>query len=80
MRYPLEVIWEAFSGYCVLAVIVWTGRLSGGVPGISGRIHNLVEGSHFPCHNLCLLYNIKYFSLSYYDFQPASHNILMENK
>ena len=62
------------------AVLVWTGRLSCGVPVISGRIHNLVDSSRVPCHAILLLYKIKNFSLLYDTLKPALHNILMETK
>ena len=64
----------------MLDVLVWTIRLSGYVLGLSGRIHNLVDGSRVPCHTILLLYKINRFSLSYDTFQPALHNILMETK
>ena len=59
---------------------MWTGRLSGGVPVLSGRIHYLVDSSCVPCHTIFLLYEIKKISLSYDTLQPASHTILMETK
>ena len=61
-------------------MLVWTGILSGGVPGLSGRIHNLVYISHVSCHTILLLYVIKKFSLSYDTLQQVSHKILMETK
>ena len=65
MRSPLEVIWSEFPAYLLSAVLVWLGRLSGGVPGISVSNHNLVDVPCVPCHTIFLLYNIKHFSLSY---------------
>ena len=62
------------------AVHVWTGRLSGGVTVLSGRIQNLVDGNLIPCHTIMLLYRIKHFYFSYDTFQPALHNILMGTK
>ena len=56
------------------------GRLSDGVLVLSGRIHNLVDGSRVPCHTIMLLYRIRHLSLLYDTFQPALHNILMDNK
>ena len=61
-------------------VIVWVGRLSDGVPGLSGRIHNIVDGSRVPCHTIILLYRINHLSVSYDNFHPESHNILVEAK
>ena len=54
--------------------------MSGGVPGRSGRIQNIFEGSCALCHTSLLLYKIKNFSLSYDTFQPALHSIFMETK
>ena len=62
------------------AVLVWKRRLYGGVLGLSGRIHNLFNGSFVPCHTIVLLYNIKYLYFSYDNFQPEYHNTLMETK
>ena len=59
---------------------MWTGILSGGVLGLGGRIHNLVDGSHIPCHNIMLLYSINHLSLSYANLHLASHKILVGNK
>ena len=50
MRFPLEIIFKELLEYYLLAVIVWTWRLSGGVPGRSGRIHNIVDGLRVPCN------------------------------
>ena len=61
-------------------MLVWTGRLSDGVPGISVRIHNLVDGYRVPCHTIVLLYKIKYLYFLYDNFQPEYHNTLMETK
>ena len=80
MRFPFGSIWYALPSYCVPAVLVWTGRLSGGVLVFSGRIHNIVDGSRVRCHTIMLLYRIKHLSLSYDKLQPASHNILMDIK
>ena len=55
MRSPLEVIWYALPSYCLLDVIVWIDRFSGGVPVLSGRTHNLVDGSRVPCHTSLLM-------------------------
>ena len=68
------------TAYCVPDVLVWKGILSGGIPGFSGRIHNIVDSYHVPCHTILLLYRIKHLYLSYDTLQPASHNILMETK
>ena len=57
-----------------------TGILSGGFPGLSGRIHNLVDVSCVPCHTSVLLSKINRFYFLYDILQPASHNILMETK
>ena len=62
------------------AVLVWTGRLSGGITGIRGRMHNLVDGSPVPCHTILLLYRIEHFYLSCDTLKPVFHNILMETK
>ena len=62
------------------AVILWTGRLSGGVLRFSGGIHNHVDSSCVPYHTILLLYRIKHLSLSYDTLEPASHNILMDTK
>ena len=59
---------------------MWTGRLSGGVPVLSGRIHNLFDSPCVPCHTILLLSNIKHFYLSYDTLQPVSHDILMDTK
>ena len=59
---------------------MWTGRLSVGVPGLSGRINNIVDGSCVPCHTIMVLYRIKHISLLNDTLQSASHNILMETK
>ena len=53
----------------MLAVLVCTGIFSGGVPGFSDRIQNLVEGFCFPCHTIVLLYKINNFSLLYDNLQ-----------
>ena len=47
------------------AVLVWTEIFSGGVPGFSGRIHNIVNGYRVPCHTILFLYRIKHLYLSY---------------
>ena len=65
---------------CVLPVLVWTGRFSGGVPGLSARIHKNFDVSLVSCHTILLLYIINHFSLLYDTLQPALHNILMETK
>ena len=62
------------------AVLVWNGRLSGGVRGFSGRIQNLVDDSFFPCHTILLMYMINNLSLFYDTLQPASHDTFMDNK
>ena len=59
---------------------MWAGRFSGGVLVFSGRIQNIVDCSHVPCHNILLLYRIKHLSLSYDTLQTVLHNILMDNK
>ena len=61
-------------------VFVWTGRLSGGVLGFSGRIHNPVDGSCVSYHNILLLYKVKNVSLLYDISQQVSHKILMDTK
>ena len=55
-------------------------RFSGGVPGLSGRIHNLVDRYRVPCHTILLLYRVKNCSFSYYTLQLVSNNILMETQ
>ena len=61
-------------------MLVWTRIFSGGVLGLSGRIHNIVDSFCVLCRTLLLLYKIKIFSLLYDTLQLSSHNILMENK
>ena len=80
IRSPLEVIWYMLPAYCVPAVLVWKGKLSGGVPGLSGRILSIVDGYRGPCHTIVLLYKIRNLSLSYDTLQPALHNIFMDTK
>ena len=64
----------------MLAVILWTVRFSGGVPLLSSRIKNLVNGFRVPCHNILLLYIINHCSLSYDTLKPELHNISMKTK
>ena len=65
---------------CVLCMLVWKGRLSGGVPGLTGYIQNIVDGSCVPFHTILLLYRINHFYLSYETLKQASHNILIDTK
>ena len=78
MRSTLEVICQALSAYYVLRVLLWMGILSGSVTGLSGRIHNIVDGFHVPCCTIVLLYKINHLSLSYDTLYPAWHNILVD--
>ena len=61
-------------------VLVWTGRLSVGVLGFSGRIHNIVDGYRVLCRTIILLYRINYLSLSYNNLQPVSYQVLVDTK
>ena len=80
MRSSFEVIWQALTSYCLPVVFVWTGRLSGGVLGFSGRIHNVFKGSYIPFRTFLLLYRIKNLYLSYYTLQAVFHKIFMDTE
>ena len=61
-------------------MLVWTGILSDGVLGFSGRIHNIVDYSCIPCHTILLLYMIKNLYLSYDTLNTELNKIFMDNK